>query len=96
MSTGRKRERTVSKGKKKVTFRWWGDWTVVWVLGGFGLAYLIFVPLKVHPLHWLFSFLGGFVGYGMGLFFDTGLLAKVVRFVRHSLMGMTLKQDRRR
>ena len=93
MSKGKKGERTVSRGKKKVTFRWWGDWTVVWVMGGFGLAYLIFVSLKVHPLHWLFSFLGGVVGYLIGLFVDTGFPAKVVRFARHNLRRMTLKQE---
>ncbi len=84
----------MSKGKKKVTSRWWGDWTVVWIIGGFGLAYLIFVPLKVHPLHWLFSFLGGVVGYGVGLFVGTGLPQKVVHFVWHSLRRTTLKPDR--
>ena len=94
MSKGRKGERTVSTGKKQVPFRWWGDWTVLWILGGFGLTYLIFVPLKVHPLHWLFSFLGGVVGYGLVLFFETRLPPKLARFVRHSLTRMTLKPDR--
>ncbi len=93
MSKGKKGQRTVSKGKKKVGFRWWGDWTILWILGGFGLAYLVFVPLKAHPLHWLFSFLGGVVGYGIGLFFETGFPPKVVRFVRHSLTRITLKQE---
>ena len=94
MSKGKKRERTVSKGKKQATFKWWSDWTIVWVIGGFGLAYLIFVPFEVHPLHWLFSFLGGVVGYAVGLFVDTGLPQKVVRFVWHSLRRTTLKPDR--
>ena len=94
MSKGKKGERTVSKGKKQATFKWWGDWTIVWVIGGFGLAYLIFVPFEVHPLHWLFSFLGGVVGYGVGLFVDTGLPQKVVRFVGRSLGRTTLKPDR--
>ena len=85
----------MSKGKKKVTSRWWGDWTVLWIFGGFGLAYLIFVAHEFpHPLHWLFSFLGGVVGYGVGLFVDTGLPQKVVRFVGHSLGRTTLKPDR--
>ncbi len=66
----------------------------MWVIGGFGLAYLIFVPFEVHPLHWLFSFLGGVVGYGVGLFVDTGFPQKVVRFVRQSLGRTTLKPDR--
>ena len=85
----------MSKSKKKVTSRWWGDWTVVWVIGGFGLAYLIFVAHEFpHPLHWLFSFLGGVVGYGVGLFVDTGFPQKVVRLVGHSLRRTTLKPDR--
>jgi len=54
----------MSKGKKKTAFRWWSDWTVLWILGGFILAYFVFIPLEVHPLHWLFSVLGGVVGYG--------------------------------
>lgn len=83
------------KGKKKGTSRWWGDWTVLWIFGGFGLAYLIFVAHQFsHPLHWLFSFLGGVVGYGVGLFVDTGFPQKVVRSVRHSLGRTTLKPDR--
>ena len=85
MSKGKRGERAPSKGKKKVTFRWWGDWTVLWIFGGFGLAYLVFTPLAAQPLHWLFSFLAGVVGYGVGLFADTGVPAKVVPFVRHSL-----------
>ncbi len=85
----------MSRGKKKVTSRWWGDWTLVWVLGGFGLAYLIFVAHEFsHPFHWLVSFLGGVVGYGVGVFVDTGFPQKVVRFVRHSLRRTTLKTDR--
>ena len=85
----------MSRGKKKVTSRWWGDWTVVWVLGGFGLAYLIFVAHELsHPFHWLLSFLGGVVGYDVGVFVDTGFPQKVVRFVGHSLRRTTLKTDR--
>ncbi len=94
MGKGRKGERTVSKGKKQVTFRWWSDWTVVWVIGGFGLIYLIFVPLKAHPFHWLFSFLGAVVGYSVGLLFETGIPSKVARFSQYSLIRVTLKQDR--
>ena len=85
----------MSRGKKKVTSRWWGDWTVLWIFGGFGLAYFIFVAHEfTHPLHWLFSFLGGVVGGGVGLFVDTGLPQKAVRFIRHSLRRTTLKSDR--
>ncbi len=94
VSKAKKGERTPSKSKKKATFRWWGDWTVVWIFGGFGLAYLVFIPLEAHPFHWLFSFLGGVVGYGIGLFFDTGLPSKVARFARHNSRRMTLKPDR--
>ena len=95
MGKGKKGKRTVSKGKKKVTFRWLGDWTIVWVIGGFALTYFIFVAHEFpHPFHWLFSFLGGIVGYGIGLFVDTGFPQKVVRFVRHSLGRTTLKPDR--
>ncbi len=56
----------MSKGKDKVAFRWWGDWTLLWVFGGFVLAYFAFIPLEVPPLHWLFSVLGGVVGYSIG------------------------------
>ena len=97
MSNGKQSKRgtrAVTKGKKVVGFRWWSDWMSVWILGGFGLVYLVLVPLEAHPLHWLFSFLGGVAGYGIGLFSDSGLLSKVVRFVQYSLMRMILKQDR--
>lgn len=90
----RKGERTASKGKLPETFRWWGDWSFVWIFGGFGLIYLIFVPLKAHSLHWLYSSLGGVAGYGLGLLFDTGLPAKALRLVRRSSTMMTLKSDR--
>lgn len=40
----------------------------------------LFIPLEMHPLHWLLSVLGGIVGYGIGLFFDIGF-PSVVRFV---------------
>ncbi len=79
----------MSRGKKKAGLRWWGDWTVFSVFGGFVIAYFVFIPLEVHPLHWLFSFLGGVVGYGI----DIGL-PPVMRFVRHSSRRMALKQDR--
>ncbi len=93
MSKGKKL-RTMSKGKKKVGFRWWSDWTILWIFGGSVIAYFIYIPItgdEVHPLHWLFSALGGVVGYGVGLFFDTGLL-QIVRFVRRGSKRMTLKQ----
>ncbi len=84
------------RNKKKATFRWGGDWIVVWVLGGFALTYFAYIPItgdKVHPLHWLFSILGGVAAYGIGLFVDMGL-PSVVRFVRHSPRRMTWKPDR--
>ncbi len=86
----------MSKRKKKVSFRWWGDWTVLWILGGFVLTYFIYIPItgdKVHPFHWLFSAVGGVVGYGIGLFIDTGL-PPLARFVRHSSSRTALKQGR--
>ncbi len=46
----------------------------------------------MHPLHWLFSILGGVVGYGVGLFFDSGL-PLVVRFVRRGSRGAIVKRD---
>ncbi len=79
----------MNKDKKKAAFRWGGDWTVLWVLGGFVLAYFVFIPLKVHPLHWLFSVLGGVVGFGVALFVDAGL-PPIVRSFRRGLR----KQDR--
>ncbi len=89
MSKGKKGARVVSGDKKNVAFRWWSDWTVVWIIGGFSLAYFAFILLESHPLHWLFSVLGGVVGYGI----DTGL-PPVVRFVRHRSMRITLKRDK--
>ena len=83
----------MSKNKKQVTSKWWSDWTILWVFGGFAVAYFVFIPLEMHPLHWLFSVLGGIVGYGVGLFVDTGLPQKVVRFVRRSSQRVTLKHD---
>ncbi len=80
----------MSKGKKKAAFRWGSDWTILWVLGGFGLAYFIFIPLEMHSLHWMFGVLGGVGGYGIGLFFDAGL-PSIVRFVRRSSMRMALR-----
>ncbi len=94
MSKGRKGERTPSTGEEKATFSRWSDWTVVWIFGGFGLTYLVLVPLKNHPLHWLLSFLAGIVGYAIGLFADTGVPLKAARFARHSLKSLTLKPDR--
>ena len=67
----------------------------MWVMGGFALAYLIFVAHALpYPLYWLFSLLGGVVGYGVWLFVDTGFPQKVVCFVGYSLGRMTLKPDR--
>ncbi len=85
----------MSKGKKKVGFRWWSDWTILWIIGGFVLAYFVYIPItgdKVHPLHWLFGVLGGVAGYGRELFLNIGL-PPVMRFVRHSSGQMTLKPN---
>ncbi len=73
----------MSKGKKKTAFKWGGgDWIILWILGGFVLTYFALVTHEfMHPLHWLFSILGGVAGYGIGLFVDSGL-PTVVRFVR--------------
>ncbi len=79
------------KSKKKAGFRWWSDWAVLWIFGGFVLAYFAFIPLEVHPLHWLFSVLGGVVGYGIGLFVDTGL-PLIVGFVRRGSRRAVVKQ----
>ena len=87
--------RTVSKGTKKAGFRWWGDWTSLWILGGFAIAYFIYIAItgdEVHSLHWLFGALGGAVGYGVGLFFDMGL-PRVRRFVRRGSRGAIVKRD---
>ena len=94
MSNGkqsRRGTRAVTKGKKVVEFRWWSDWMSVWILGGFGLVYLVLVPLEAHPLHWLFSFIGGIAGYFIGLVVETGLSLKGVRFAQYSFMRMTSK-----
>ncbi len=82
----------MSKSKKQATSKWWSDWTILWVFGGFAVAYFVFIPLEMHPRHWLLSVLGGVVGYGIGLFFDIGF-PSVVRFVRHSSRRVTLKHD---
>lgn len=96
MSTGKKGERVPSKGKEKVAFRWWGDWTILWIIGSFGLVYLIFVPLKAHLFHWLFSFLGGVAGYGIGLLVDAGLFSPVTRFVQRNSDRITLRRNRKK
>jgi uncharacterized membrane protein YeaQ/YmgE (transglycosylase-associated protein family) len=83
----------MKKGKKKATFNWWGNWTLLWIFGGFVATYLALTWWEAHALHWLFSFLGGVVGYIIGLFIDTGL-PPVVRFVRRRLRRGSLKQVR--
>lgn len=83
----------MSKGKKKTGFRWWGDWTILWIFGGLAIAYLVFVQHSFsHPLHWLFSALGGVAGYGIGLFVDMGL-PRVLRFVRRGSREAIVKRD---
>ncbi len=59
-----------------------GEWTVLWIFGGFVLARFVYIPVtgdKVHPLHWLFSIVGGVTAYGIELLVNTGL-PPVVRF----------------
>jgi p-aminobenzoyl-glutamate transporter AbgT len=50
------------RGKGK-GFDWWTDWSALSLIAGFGVAYLAFVPLANHPLHWLLSFAGAVAGY---------------------------------
>ncbi len=90
----------MGKDKKKAAFKWGGgDWMILWVLGGFVLAYFVYIPItgdKVHPLHWLFGILGGLVGYGVALFVDSGL-PPVVRFVRsRGAIVNRVEKDRRK
>ncbi len=85
----------MSKTKKKSGFGWWCDWAILWIFGGFTVAYFIYIPItgdKVHPLHWLFGFVGGVVGYGIGLFLDTGL-PRIVRVVRRGSRRTDVKRD---
>ncbi len=82
----------MSKRKKQATSKWWSDWAILWIFGGFTVTYFVFIPLEIHPLHWLLGVLGGIVGYGIGLFFDIGF-PSVVRFVRHSSRRVTSKHD---
>lgn len=89
------------KGKTRAGFRWWGDWTIVWVIGSFAVVYMSLVPLKAHEFHWLFSFIGGVAGYGVGLLFDAWF-PRVRGFVRNRSGTMTsmpitkIRQKRRR
>ncbi len=85
----------MSKRKKNKNSLWWTDKSSLGLLAGLGLTYFAFVPLKAHPLHWLFSILGGVLGYGLGLFLDIGL-PHVVRFARRGSKMTTLKQAARR
>ena len=35
----------MSKSKKQATSKWWSDWAILWVFGGFAVAYFIFIPI---------------------------------------------------
>lgn len=83
----------MSKRKKGKYPSWWTDKSSLGLLAGFGLTYLALLPLKAHSLHWLFSILGGVLGFGIGLLLDVGL-PSVVHFVRRGSGNMTLKQPR--
>ncbi len=87
------RAAAVSKRKKGKYPSWWTTKSSLGLLAGFGLAYFALVPLEAHPLHWLFSILGGALGYGIGLLLDAGL-PSVARFVRRGSRSMTVKQPR--
>ncbi|MBU2608380.1 MAG: hypothetical protein KKF26_03605 [Chloroflexi bacterium] len=81
------------KDKKKADFRWWGDWSVLWILGGFALTYFVYIPVtgdKVHPIHWLFSFGGGVAAYGIER------LVVVAHLARARLRSTGLKYTRER
>ncbi len=85
-----------TRSKKKATFRWVSEWTVLWVIGGFVLAYFVAIIItgdKAHPIHWLFAILGGVTAYGIELLIVAGL-PPVVRFIRYSSRRMALKQGR--
>lgn len=89
----------MGKAKKRKGFSWWGDWSFVWIIGGFGVAYLAFVPLEAHPLHWLYSFLGAVAGYGMSLLFEVWfprLRGRVVRRRPGAAATKRTRQGRRR
>ncbi len=81
------------KLKKGRRFNWWTDKAALGLFGGFGLAYLVFIPLEAHHIHWLLTAVGGVVGYGIGLFLDAGL-PSVVRFVRRGSKRPTLRHPR--
>lgn len=84
----------MGKEKKRAAIRWWGDWTVLWVIGGLVLTYFVFISEQLHPgshpAHWLVSILGGGIGFGIGLFVDIGLFP-LIRSLRRKSGRTTFK-----
>ncbi len=83
----------MNRNRGKPGIKWWGDWAIVWIVGGFALVYLALVPLDEHPLHWLFSLLGGVVGYALGIV-SGAWLPRLRRLVRRG-PGLTPSGQRR-
>ncbi len=84
----------MGKGKNRAAIRWWGDWTVLWVIGGLVLTYFVFISEQLHPgshpAHWLVSILGGGIGFGIGFFVDIGLFP-LIRSLRRKSGRTTFK-----
>lgn len=88
----------MSKRKKGKFPIWWTDKSSLGILAGFGLTYFVLVPhvgnfFDAHLYHWLFSFVGGILGFGIGLLFDTGLHS-VTHLFRGGSKKVTLGQSK--
>jgi len=82
----------MAKGRKKAASRWWDDWTLLWVFGGFILAYFVYIPVtgdRVHPEHWIYSSGGGVAAYGIER------LVAAARLARSHLRITGLKRNRK-
>ncbi len=81
------------RSTNSASFDWSSEWTILWISGSFLIAYFIFVPLESHPLHWLFSLLGGFAGYMIGVLVDNWP-PPIMRLVRRRSKSTASKPER--
>ena len=83
----------MSKHRRKNAFRLASEWTILWILGGFILAYFVYIPVtgdKVHSAHWLVSIGGGIIGYVIGIFIDNWL-SPLLHFFRQNFYKTSVR-----